>query len=239
MFDGFDTTADAEQAKRLSGASLAAVIVMGIVGAAAVLVAGRPVLAAAIEKKVDVTFRKLKVEIPVAHEAPPPPKPKSSVNRVPSKARPSAAAMVAPKELPTEAPPESTDVVEAIEVAVGGTGDGKGNEIGGAKPDDMDAPQSRSSRGMSNVAESSTLPEPLEGNEQPAYPEAARKTGLEAQVALKVLIDRDGSVSAVEVVEGVEPFASAAINAVKQWKYEAGAPEAVYRLVKIKFQLRE
>jgi len=45
----------------------------------------------------------------------------------------------------------------------------------------------------------------------------------------------------VQVMRGEEPFASAAIAAVKKWKYEParheGQPITVYRIVQIPFKL--
>jgi hypothetical protein len=45
------------------------------------------------------------------------------------------------------------------------------------------------------------------------------------------------------VLKGEEPFTSAAIAAVKQWKYEParleGQPIVVFKIVDLKFRLRE
>jgi TonB family protein len=53
------------------------------------------------------------------------------------------------------------------------------------------------------------------------YPEAMRASGVSGIVLLEAVIDRDGSVSAVKVLRGLaEPLDAAALDAVKQWRYE-------------------
>ncbi|MCB9562617.1 MAG: energy transducer TonB [Kofleriaceae bacterium] len=75
----------------------------------------------------------------------------------------------------------------------------------------------------------------------PVYPEKARHDGLEADVILKIKISASGDVIAVEVVRGDEPFASAAVAAVKTWHYAPakvdGRPASFVRLVKIPFRI--
>jgi TonB family protein len=75
----------------------------------------------------------------------------------------------------------------------------------------------------------------------PTYPESARKKGVEAHVRLKIRISAAGDVVDVELVSGDEPFASAAIAAVKAWRYrpasDEGRPVASTRLVDIPFRL--
>jgi TonB family protein len=56
---------------------------------------------------------------------------------------------------------------------------------------------------------------------QPAYPEAAHKKGVKGSVVLTASVGKDGNVASVEVVSGNAQLASAAVAAVKQWRYEA------------------
>jgi len=56
---------------------------------------------------------------------------------------------------------------------------------------------------------------------QPAYPEAARKKGVKGSVVLSANVGKDGNVSGVQVVSGHPLLASAAVAALKQWRYEA------------------
>jgi len=55
---------------------------------------------------------------------------------------------------------------------------------------------------------------------RPKYPEEAKKSGAQGKVRLSFSITKDGSVENVQVMEGNELFAAAAIEAVQQWKYE-------------------
>jgi TonB family protein len=76
----------------------------------------------------------------------------------------------------------------------------------------------------------------------PPYPpdaRLARKTGV---VVLKVVVFADGTVGDVRVVDGEEPFVTAAVKTVKSWRYQParlkGQPIAVYRVIRIPFELR-
>jgi TonB family protein len=73
---------------------------------------------------------------------------------------------------------------------------------------DAEAPQSSSSGAV-------TPPRPLRTDV--VYPAGA--TGS-ASVLLELVIDREGSVTAVEVVAGEEPFAGAATKAATSWRFE-------------------
>lgn len=54
---------------------------------------------------------------------------------------------------------------------------------------------------------------------QPAYPAAARRDRIEGTVVLKAVVSDAGKVSGVRLVEGNPTLATAAIGAVKQWRY--------------------
>lgn len=53
----------------------------------------------------------------------------------------------------------------------------------------------------------------------PAYPPAARKENISGDVVMDVTLKNDGTVDAVAVIEGNPLLASAAVNAVKKWRY--------------------
>jgi TonB family protein len=55
---------------------------------------------------------------------------------------------------------------------------------------------------------------------QPEYPKEAREAHIQGQVVLRVTISREGEVNKVELVSGHPMLAAAAIDAVKQWKYQ-------------------
>jgi protein TonB len=162
-------------------------------------------------------------------------------------AAPAAAPMVAPKEVPKKAAPESDTAVTAIQTAVGGTGDGSGSAVGSADSDGEESAApvvaKAGSSGPVNLPEDAEPPEPSEDNAQPEYPEAARATGQEARVVLKIVVEKDGRVGRVQVLKGEEPFVSAALSVVKTWTYSPatmdGEALAVFKIVNITFALRE
>jgi protein TonB len=91
------------------------------------------------------------------------------------------------------------------------------------------------------LPENAIPPKPLADNPVPQYPPSARYKGLTGTVMLKVVIDTSGKVVKVEVLRGDEPFASAALEAVRKWKYTPAyydsKPITVYRIIKIPFKL--
>jgi periplasmic protein TonB len=196
------------------------------------------------EKIVDLKF----VE-KVVQEPPPPPPPVVEVKPEPM---PMAAApvippgmkirkldkppppkeMLAPKEMPTEAPREA-DPSEDRGIAVygePGKGDPAGLEGGAAG-------------GQNAVAlpEDADPPMPVAGNSVPPYPQEARATGKVGTVVLKVVILANGTVAQVQVMRGEEPFVTAAVQTVKTWKYAParykGQAITVYRIIQIPFKL--
>jgi protein TonB len=55
----------------------------------------------------------------------------------------------------------------------------------------------------------------------PRYPEQARKNGIQGEVTLKAVVDKNGGCSVIEILESPDPLLSeAAREAVEQWKYE-------------------
>lgn len=54
---------------------------------------------------------------------------------------------------------------------------------------------------------------------KPLYPQLAMNAGISGTVELRAIIGRDGRVRSVEVLSGSALLASAAISAVKQWRY--------------------
>ena len=83
---------------------------------------------------------------------------------------------------------------------------------------------------------------PLAGNTPPEFPPDARAAGIEGEVFLKIVVKEDGTVGDIEVKKGEEPFVSAAVAVVKDWKYSPalvdGKPTAVYRVIKVPFRLK-
>lgn len=75
----------------------------------------------------------------------------------------------------------------------------------------------------------------------PVYPEEAIKHRLGGVVRLDVVIAKDGSVQNVRVLEGHAMLIQAAIDAVKQWKYQPalldGRPLEVDAVLDVNFQM--
>ena len=68
----------------------------------------------------------------------------------------------------------------------------------------------------------------------PSYPEVAKRMNVSGSVRLEVEVSPTGSVKNVKALGGHPLLIQAAVDAVKQWKYEAGGDSTVE--VEIKFQ---
>jgi TonB family protein len=71
-----------------------------------------------------------------------------------------------------------------------------------------------------------------------AYPEAARRAGIQGTVVLDATLDGSGNVSDAKVISGPTELRRAALDSVLQWHFANGAAGAV-RQVTIGFQLTE
>lgn len=60
---------------------------------------------------------------------------------------------------------------------------------------------------------------------QPVYPDLARKMNLTGTVKVEVVVATNGSVKDAKVIGGHPVLASAALDAVKKWKFEPAAME--------------
>jgi eukaryotic-like serine/threonine-protein kinase len=96
--------------------------------------------------------------------------------------------------------------------------------------------------GPINLPEGARPPAELPGNVWPEFPAEARTAGREGLVILKIVITKEGRVGEVKLLRGEEPFASAAMAAVREWRYTPatleGRPLSVYRIVRMPFRLR-
>ncbi|PTL84730.1 energy transducer TonB [Vitiosangium sp. GDMCC 1.1324] len=246
MFETFDSATDVQSARRFALSTVASLGVCALLGLGVVVV-GSQVREVIKEKRVDVVFRPppppvAEVKPPPPPPPPPPPKPKAKPPPpAPTVAAP--AAMLAPKEIPVEKPPEADaeHAVAAAPIAVGGTG----QLVAGAIVTGVDSPGVAGGMRRAapiNLPEAATPPRELESNVSPEFPSDMRAKGQEGMVILKVVVEVDGHVSNIKVMRGEEPFVSAALAAVKTWRYEPalvdGQPTAVFRIVKIPFRLK-
>lgn len=219
------------------------------VAVAALLVAvGTGARRVVTEKPVDVTF----VEKVARPEPPPPPveikaepaPPPAAAPVVPRDMKvrklekpPPPKELVAPKEMPREAPKEADPSEDRGIAVVGepGEGDPAGREAGTA------GGSAGGQAGAIELPDGAAPPVPATSNAVPSYPKTARRAGKEGSVTLRIVIASDGLVTDVQVVEGEEPFVGAAVEAVKKWRYEParyrGQPISVYRIIQVGFRL--
>jgi protein TonB len=201
-------------------------------------------------KSVDITFVEKVVQEPPPPAAPPPaavpqaPAAAAPVVRSEQKIRklekpPPPKEMVAPKAMPTQAPREA-DPSEDKGVAVYGDG-GKGDPAGLEGGVTQGGVVGGQVGGAIQLPEDATPPMPAAANTIPPYPQEAKAAGKTGTVVLKVVILADGSVASVQVMRGDEPFVSAAVMAVKSWKFTParykGQAISVYKIIQIPFKL--
>jgi TonB family protein len=78
---------------------------------------------------------------------------------------------------------------------------------------------------------------------QPRYPEIARNERISGVVKLHVIIGKDGSVRSLRVQSGICSLAMAAMEAVRQWRYQPtllnGEPVEVDTVTDVIFSLRQ
>jgi TonB family protein len=70
---------------------------------------------------------------------------------------------------------------------------------------------------------------------QPVYPELARKMNITGTVKVEVVVSPNGTVKEAKVVGGHPVLASAALEAVKKWRFEPAAMEST-GIVDFKFE---
>lgn len=80
-------------------------------------------------------------------------------------------------------------------------------------------------------------------NAFPTYPEAAKAAGITGVVIIEALVDTEGAVAETKVVRGVPELDAAAVEAVRQWRYEPtllnGDPVPVLMTVTVSFTLQQ
>ncbi len=78
---------------------------------------------------------------------------------------------------------------------------------------------------------------------QPVYPPEAKTQGVQGAVVLHVVVDASGQPEAVRVMSGNPMLTSAAVDAVRQWRWEPvvvdGKPATVGTKVTVNFKLAD
>ena len=239
---------DDGRAKRLLGSYAAAAVLVAALLAVGIAFGGQ-IKKQVFEQEVEVKFvpPPEPVKAQPSPPVPPPPPPKAAFKGSPP---PLGAKQDAPPtDIPKDAPREGDPNKATAEVpfgegdpngVVGGTGRG-----GGTVPAPTEAPTPAPPPAPPppplQVAEVSTPPVPL-AKAMPAYPEDARKQGIEALVVVKFVVGEDGTVSDVRVVKGHPLFDEIVVAAVRTWTFTPatleGRPVRMARLVKIPFRLK-
>ncbi len=257
MFGGFEKRKDADAAARYGIAALVAALLLSSAGAGAVALSDRGETKKEVVDEIIVEF-----ENPEKPDLPPPPPPPPPVIRKSETAATRPAPSLAPPPPPVNIQRDPLPRGDADKfVASAGGGDESGDvaaemtamDLGGgggparpaaavAKPPPPPKPRAaRASNDPIVLPENAVQAKPLSGNTVPEYPADARAAGLEGDVFLKIVINADGTVGDIEVKKGEEPFVSAAIAAVKTWKYSPaqvdGQPVTAYRVIKVPFRL--
>jgi protein TonB len=250
MFGGFEEQKDAQAGKRWF-ASAGTSLVIFVLGAIALVILAKQTSASPQEApSIDVTFHA--EEAPEPEKAPPPPPPPPPTTEKKKAKRPGKVAPVQPSAIP-EARPDEAEPGERVDATAlqEEFGDGEvGTELptASAPPPPPPPPPPAAALDVkipdpvSEVDPGVKPPRAAAGNAMPVYPEKMRHKGVEAEVIIKIKISAKGEVIAAEVIRGDEPFASAALAAVKTWRYEPatvdGRPAPFVRLVKLPFRLK-
>lgn len=187
---------------------------------------------------------------------PPPPPPPAAVQVV--KIKPVARLMeagklVAPKAIPKdvkiikeeEMPPDMgmSGMVGGVPggVAGGSMGGVIGGVIGGA-PSTAPPPPPKATPKRVTVG-GNVQSARLVNKVQPVYPPLARQTRISGTVKLHAIIGKDGTVQALQVVNGHPLLVQSALDAVKQWRYQPtllnGEPVEVDTEIDVIFSLAQ
>lgn len=189
-------------------------------------------------------------------EPAPPPSPApvaapAHIPRTAAKARPPKP-IEAVKEIPKEAPKEGDAADFAVAAApvgegdpagrVGGTGDSS-RPVEAPKPAPVIAnkPKAPASKPI-RLPENATPPKMLTAG-SPSFPAAMKSAGKEGLVILKVVIRKDGRITQWQILQGEEPFLTAALDWVKETRWEPaisadGERLPVFKILRIPFRLR-
>ena len=235
---------DAGRAKRVAGSYVAAMVLVAMLLGVGIAYGGE-IKKQVFDEEVDVKF----VPPEPVKAAPPPPPPPPPPSKVAAHT-PAALGQkrdAPPTELPKEAPREGDPNNAAAE---GPAGEGDPNGIAGGtgrggpavKPVETAPPAPPPPPPpILQVAEVSTPPVPR-SKSMPAYPDDARRQGIEALVVVKFVVGETGEVSDVKIVKGHPLFNEIVLAAVRGWTFEPATLEGkavrMVRMVKIPFRLK-
>jgi len=157
---------------------------------------------------------------------PPPPPPPPPQAAAPVVVRPVARLITQGRLMQPRAIPREVAIFKEAELPPEPTGGGVFGGLGGdvlggfgassaAAAPPPPPPQISRVRLGGNVQEAKIIARP-----SPVYPALARQARISGQVVLHAIIGKDGNVSQLEVVSGHPLLVQAALDAVKQWRYQ-------------------
>ena len=158
---------------------------------------------------------------------PPPPPPAAIVKiKVIPKVAPAPQEMVVPKAIPKlvaiikeEPPPPPGPVGGVVGGVTGGTVGGAGNSLVGLiaapPPPPPPPPPPERIRVGGSVQSAKLASQP-----KPVYPQLARQARIQGTVKLEADISKDGTIENLKVISGHPLLIQAALDAVKQWRYQ-------------------
>jgi len=153
---------------------------------------------------------------------PPPPPPAPKAEQAPQKELP-ADAYAAPVEAPSEIRPEPPDMPIASREGVEGgvVGGVQGGIVGGlvAAPPPPPPPPPPAPKQTVRIGGNIQAPTLIKRVE-PSYPEIALVAKVTGLVILEATVGTDGAVESVRVLRSVKFLDEAAVEAVKQWRYQ-------------------
>jgi protein TonB len=180
----------------------------------------------------------------VAPPPPPPPPPpagaRAMVRAAPRIQTQAPQGFVAPIEVPNEIKPEE-GLDLGFEGGIGGVEGVPGGVVGGVVgglPSEAPPPPARVVRIGGQIAQPKLIRQV-----KPVYPDLAVQSRVSALVILEAEVDTRGSVRTVKVLRGHPLFDEAAIEAVKQWRYQPlllnGEPTGFILTVTVNFNLQQ
>jgi len=181
---------------------------------------------------------------------PPPPPPAAPMKVVPMVSQIVNGQLLAPSKIPKtvkmikeeEAPPPATGVAGGV---VGGVPGGQSNGVIGslisaANRTSTTAPKPEEIPKRLVVSQGVSLGM-LQSQVEPVYPIMARRARVQGRVTLRAVISAQGTIESLQVIDGHPMLVSAALDAVKQWRYKpymlSGQPVEVETTVFVNFRI--
>jgi periplasmic protein TonB len=175
---------------------------------------------------------------------PPPPPPAAAVKEIVRPRIVQPEKMVAPTVIPKKvviekdaAPDVGAGVAGGVGV-IGGTGNVLGGIIGGAPPPPPRPAVTGPVRVGGNVMAAKAIDRP-----SPEYPAIAKAAHVQGTIVLHAIIAKDGTVQDLQYISGPPLLMKAAMDAVKQWRYQPtelnGEPVEVDTTIQVIFTLGE